>query len=203
MFDDYSMRSPIPAASSFRRLIVSSNKLESKGFREWLFLTGMLFNARQKWWGDHGPRAAPHEGLDIGIYRTESLETCRLPEGALVPAVFSGEVVKLCDDFLGKSIFVKHDTIRSGPSHLFTIYGHTEPRQGIRQAAQIAEGDLIASVAHAANRRRSIPSHLHVSLAWIDDGLSPEVLGWEKIARSEIVLVDPMPVLDLPHSVID
>ena len=204
MLTNSSMDCSIPEAHSFRGLLVSINTLESKGFREWLFLAGMLFNARRKWWGNRGRRATPHEGLDIGIFRTATSQPCSLAQGAAIPAIFEGEVVKVCDDFLGKSIFLRHDTRGSGGSHLFTVYGHTQPYPCVRRSAHIAEGEVIASVAGSSTRRAVIPSHLHITLAWIADSLPMESLGWENLGdTSAIVLIDPLPILGLPHSVAD
>jgi murein DD-endopeptidase MepM/ murein hydrolase activator NlpD len=190
-------------ARSFHMLLVSTNNLGQKAFKEWSFRPGMLFNAKYKWWGDAGARTSPHEGLDIGFFRTATSEICSLPEGAKVPAIFDGEVVKVCEDFLGKSIFVRHQTLRMGTSPLFTIYGHTKPCPSIDPAMKIAEGDVIATVADAGAKGVSVPSHLHISLAWIPDGLPPEVLDWKYIGeRSGLVLLDPLTVLGLPHSVV-
>jgi len=199
-----SVHDSIPMARSFHRLLVSTNDLERKAFKEWSFRPGMLFSAKDRWWGDGGARTTPHEGLDIAFFKTATSDMCRLPEGAKVPAIFDGEVVKICRDFLGKSIFVKHKTIGMGTSHLVTIYGHTEPRCAVEPAAQIAEGDIIATVAAAAAKGVPVPSHLHISLAWIPDSLSLQRLGWEDIGNQKgLVLLDPLPVLDLPHSVTD
>jgi murein DD-endopeptidase MepM/ murein hydrolase activator NlpD len=198
------MHDSIPAAKCFHELLVSTNDLGRRAFKEWSFRRGMLFGARDKWWGDAGARTTPHEGLDIAFFRTDTSVTCRLVQGARVPAIFDGVVVKVCGDFLGKSIFVKHKTLRMGTSYLFTIYGHTEPCQGIEAAAQIAEGDIIATIADAAAKHATVPSHLHVSLAWIPDSLSPRSLGWEYVAsRRGVMLVDPLLVLDMPYSVQD
>ena len=190
-------------ASSFNVRLVSTNDLGQESFKEWSFRPGMLFNAKETWWGDAGARTTPHEGLDIAFFKTAASDMCPLPEGAKVPSIFDGEVVKVCEDFLGKSIFVRHQTLRMGTSHLFTIYGHTQPRQSFEPGMQIAEGDIIATVADARVKGAPMPSHLHVSLAWIPDSLSPEMLSWKYIGgRRGLVLLDPLKVLDLPYSIV-
>jgi murein DD-endopeptidase MepM/ murein hydrolase activator NlpD len=198
------MHNYIPTAGSFHRRLISTNDLGHQEFKEWSFRPGMLFDAKHKWWGNRGVRSTPHEGLDIAFFNTATCEMRRLPIRAKVPAIFDGEIIKVSSDFLGKSIFVRLKLPRTKTPHLFTIYAHTEPYPGIETGLQITEGDIIATVAETGRIGVPVPSHLHVSLAWIPDGLSLEMLDWKYISdRNGLILLDPLPILNLPHSVVD
>ena len=114
--------------NSFHAWLLSANGLAECGFEEWLFDPGMMFGSDRKWWGGGGPRTTPHEGLDLCFFRVGLSATRRLLAGTKIPAAFEGTVVHMCDDYLGKTVFVKHQGIADEDRHLFTIYGHTQPR---------------------------------------------------------------------------
>jgi hypothetical protein len=50
--------------SRFTEMLIEENELDQNGFKNWIFCNGMLFNSPDKWWGDHGLRDYPHEGVD-------------------------------------------------------------------------------------------------------------------------------------------
>ena len=72
--------SPPLKRSQFKDIIVSENRLDKKGFKEWIFCPGMLFRSGQKWWGDREKRGSDHEGLDLSIYRNDEGDILRLDE---------------------------------------------------------------------------------------------------------------------------
>jgi hypothetical protein len=189
---------------SFHTWLLSANGLTQQGFKEWVFHPGMLFGSGQEWWGAAGDRAAPHEGLDLCLFKDGSSATRQVRAGTKIPAAFAGTIVNLCDDFLGKSVFIRHDAIANAGRHLFTIFGHTQPVQYLCRSAKVAGGETIATIADAGGRNSGVPSHLHISTAWIFDNVSPAALGWETIGKERgITLVDPLSILELPHSIAD
>jgi murein DD-endopeptidase MepM/ murein hydrolase activator NlpD len=166
----------------------------------WVFDAGMLFGAENRWWGDRGGRDGPHEGIDLSSYRTKEGEIRHLDENSRVPVIFSGRVMSVIDDFLGRSVFVKHAAGRSG-RHLYTIYGHLKPSPGTQTGMDLSEGDIIGTIADAREKRATIRSHLHISVAWVPDSLQPEELDWRVIADPDRVeLIDPLRVIDCPHT---
>ena len=40
----------------FTEFLIRENSLDERGFQEWVFCPGMLFNSLDKWWGDQGLR---------------------------------------------------------------------------------------------------------------------------------------------------
>ena len=173
------------------------------GFEGWVLHPGMLFGSYCKWWNNHGKRAKPHEGLDLYSYRTNKGEIRYLDEKVKVPVIFKGQVVKVICDFLGSSIFIRHGNYESNGSQLHTIYGHIKPCGRIHSGMKLSEGDIIGTIADAREKGRSIPSHLHVSVAWIPNTLHSEELGWQIIGNcTEVVLLDPLSVLECPYSII-
>jgi len=73
--------------SRFTEFLIRKNALDQGGFNGWVFCPGMLFNSTDKWWGDHGKRDKPHEGLDLCLYKDREDTILRLGEKAKVPAI--------------------------------------------------------------------------------------------------------------------
>ena len=65
-------------AGRFFDYLLSANRPRLDGFRQWLFHPGMLFQARQQWWGKEKPRSTPHEGLDLCWFE----DVCGQPPGS-------------------------------------------------------------------------------------------------------------------------
>ena len=84
------------------------NRPRLDGFKQWLFQPGMLFLARQQWWGRERPRPTLHEGLDLCWYEDMEGRRRALDQTTVIPAPFAGTVVKISRDFLGQSIFLAH-----------------------------------------------------------------------------------------------
>lgn len=187
----------------FSRRFVSLNSLDEAGFVEWLFFPAMLFGSRDKWWGGTGRRDTPHEGLDICMYRTSDGGTGYLGGDALVPVIFGGRVVRVIDDFLGKSVFLVHDKQSRDGDSLFTIYGHIIPRDGIHPGKTVSAGDCAGTIAGPLSKGRAVRPHLHVSTAWIPDSVPPEALDWSFLTTNDgIRIIDPLSILDMPYSVV-
>ncbi|MGQ9921302.1 MAG: peptidoglycan DD-metalloendopeptidase family protein [Desulfobacca sp.] len=169
------------------------NRSRLADFGYWLFHPGMFFRARQQWWGRRKPRPTPHEGLDICWYRTRDGGQCLLPPAALIPAPFSGRVVKIGDDFLGQSIFLIHSGLGAGGREVLTALGHTRPLAGVVTGTVVSAGEEIATLAEPASRRTSVPPHLHLTIALLLASYPEADLCWEKLADNpRLLLCDPL-----------
>ena len=150
-----------------------------------------------------GKRDRPHEGLDLCFYRTKEGDIRYLDEKTKVPAIFTGQIVKVGDDFLGESVFVSHGAYESDGSQLHTIYGHIKPRDHMRPGERLSEGDVIGTIADARKGGGSIPPHLHVSVAWIPNTVRSQELGWQIVGDlAKVVLLDPLSVIECPYSIV-
>jgi murein DD-endopeptidase MepM/ murein hydrolase activator NlpD len=195
-------RSRTPVSRSFQDRFKSCNGLEGPGFNEWLLHPAMLFWSDCKWWGDLGKRKRPHEGLDLCVYQTRNGEIRHVDARTVVPVVYEGQVARVVDDFLGKSVFVSHGCFGNDGSRLYTVYGHLSPRSGLLPGDGLGERDIIGTVAGAPRKGKTIPPHLHISVAWIPGKVSPAELDWKLVGDlAGVVLVDPLSVIELPYSI--
>ena len=150
----------------------------------------MLFGSASKWWGDRGKRKTGHEGLDLFLYRNNVGDILRLAENTSVPVIYDGKVIKIINDFLGKSIFMEHG------NRLITVYGHITPLEGIKVGTKVKEGDVIATIAKISSNKIKIAPHLHITAGWISEEISPETLDWKRVANSKMVrLIDPLDII--------
>ncbi len=117
--------------SRFTEWMVRKNSLDAFGFQEWAFSPGMLFNSNDKWWGNQGKREMPHEGLDLCFYRDRENRIHHLNEKTKIPVLYDGVIVRVMDDFIGKSVMVEHRFYKSSYPRFCTIYGHTTPLDGL------------------------------------------------------------------------
>ncbi len=184
-----------PLAGAFQAHLLAANPDTLTGFAAWVLHPGMLFGAREQWWGRPGARATPHEGLDLGCYEDAAGRLHWVPETLAVPAPLAGRVVRLAPDFLGTSIFLAHEGW-SEPGRFYTALGHTRPRPSLRVGDQVAAGEVLARL--AASRGRA-PAHLHLTFAWLPPEASLDALDWRTLGRDPAVrLLDPLPCLSLP-----
>jgi hypothetical protein len=174
------------------------NALQLAGLIEWLFHPAMLYRATRKWWGDGVKRDSPHEGLDLCSYRTGQGTIRYLNENTLVPPIFTGRIVRIIDDFLGKSVFVRH-SFQSPSGRLYTVYGHIVPGPGMVEGADIDIDTAVGILATGS----SVPSHLHISVARVSDAIPPQDLDWKTMLDpGKVTLIDPLTVMRCPYSVI-
>jgi hypothetical protein len=184
------------APSGFSERLISWNGLLEAGFAAWEFLPGMRFGERTAWWRAGSDRDGVHEGLDICWYRTVDGQRLSLLAGALVPAIYAGEVVSIVADFLGVSLFVAHERRDNQGRQLHTIYGHIDPRAGLAPGSFLADEDAVGTIADASRRKTTAPSHLHITLALIDRAGRLERLDWNALRdRSRVFLLDPMVIM--------
>ena len=217
---DYITPETAPVAEGFGERLVRSNALDEFGFDEWVFHPGMLFNARDKWWGDQGNRNKPHEGLDICLYRTKGKEVLRLNESIRIPVMYGGEVVKTSKDFLGVSIFVCHSIYSNQGAQLLTAYGHLKLYDSVYPGKVLSKGYFLGTVAgtgvsvkvgddpdyllvETEKSRSKIFPHLHISVAWISKKTNYEKLGWESIADPGVAtLLNPLEIINCRYSIL-
>jgi len=185
------MHEPALKRSRFTGLLMRNNIAVEQGFKEWIFHPGMLFHAVDKWWGDRGKRGRPHEGLDVCLYRSRQGRVLRLAEGTAVPAMYDGVVVKIIDDFLGKSLIIDHSS--PGGIPFCSIYGHTIPKKGVEAGSRVKEGDIVAAIADTGRSKTGLCPHLHITIGLFSGAISYVRMDWETIGNSDMLtLVDPI-----------
>jgi murein DD-endopeptidase MepM/ murein hydrolase activator NlpD len=187
---------PNDIKSSFFDYLLASNRPYMAGFKKWLFQPGMLFNSQETWWGEKKPRATPHEGLDLCCFADATGQIKQLDKNIKIPATFAGKIVKIDCDFLGKSIYLSHEIFAADGRQLYTAYGHTEPLAAIQVGKVVEAGEIIAAVAAGPGKSPKLPSHLHLTLAWIPVSRPPDRLNWPNLgADRTITLIDPRSIL--------
>ena len=138
------------------------------GFQYWIFRLGMLFGDRVEWWRGRCRRRTEHEGVDFAEgWRTGS-GNGRIPEGAPVRSMAAGQVVAILDDFIGKTVVVRHPAVQRPDGGVFhTLLSHIQPR--IRLLDNVAQGQIVGTVGTSTNT--GAPAHLHLTGAWIPKSL--------------------------------
>jgi hypothetical protein len=189
---------PSLSKTRFTEFLVQENSLDECGFEEWIFYPGMLFNELEKWWGDKkGKRDRPHEGLDLFLYRDQRDRVLHLDKKTRVPVMYDGVVVSILNDFLGKSVIMEHGFADGDNRKFCTIYGHTNPYDGIHVGRAVRQGDVIATLADAGKSNAGISTHLHISVGWISKSISYDRFDWETIGAPDAMkLLDPLNVID-------
>jgi hypothetical protein len=188
-----------PDKTRFTEYFIRANRLDGV-FKEWLFSRGMLFQAIEKWWDEDAPRANPHEGLDFCAYGDESCHVVRLQRDARIPVMYDSTIVKIFDDFIGKSIIAEHRI--SGREPLWCIYGHTVPFPDLSVGQLVSEGDVVATLAvPRRSPKASVHPHLHVSMRWRGTD-SPEELDWSTLGFRGPKMVDPLDLLGGPFRLV-
>jgi hypothetical protein len=189
----------------FTEHLIQENELDIRGpgtyeFACWAFVPGMTFGSAVKWWNDPSQRDRPHEGIDLCLYQDRQGELNRLYEQARLPALYGGTVVRLCDDFLGRSVMIECDL--SGQGKLYAMYGHTVPRPDLEVGQAVCEGEVVAYLAPLPPRKTGILPHLHISLGWAPGAVAYDKLDWETIP-DVLALLDPAQVLDRPFRMLE
>ena len=197
------IRTPSLKNTRFTEFLIRKNALDKGGFKGWVFCPGMLFNSTDKWWGDQGKRDKPHEGLDLCLYKDREDTILRLGEKAKVPAIYDGIVVRIVEDFLGKSVVIEHLLSDFDNNRLCTIYGHTIPEDDLHVGKIVKKGDVVVTLADSSRSKTNIFPHLHISLGWTSKGISYDRMDWESIgAPNTLTLLDPLQVIDWNHRIL-
>jgi len=188
--------------SGFTEAFLKINYLDDV-FAEWIFYPGMLFNSPDLWWQGAGKRSRPHEGLDICYYRDRRGDVRSVPGEARVPVISAGSVAGVEKDFLGWSVYVRHEYPPGEEGHLYTVYGHLSLSPGIGTGKCLHTGEILGMLADTALRSPHIPPHLHLTSALIRGIPSPEQLTWKAMWDTDsITLVDPLVLLDGKYQVL-
>ncbi len=143
--------------SNFTASFMLLNRLERLGFYRWIFHDGMGFRDDVKWWADKGGRPAPHEGVDFCCYENRAGQLLSLSEETLVPVMYDGEVIKIFDDFQGKSILIGHEQYILG-TRLYSVYGHTRPAAHLTAGSQVAAGEAIGALSSDGKYNHTAPA---------------------------------------------
>jgi murein DD-endopeptidase MepM/ murein hydrolase activator NlpD len=161
----------------------------------------MLFDSPDKWWGDHGRRDHPHEGLDFCLYRDHRGHIHRLDERTRIPVTLAGMVVAMFKDYLGQAVVVEHSIPDSDTGSLLTFYAHTRLQTDLRVGATVRAGEVIATIADTSRSKAKILPHLHFSLGWTSAPIDYKRFEWNTIRSAEITLLNPLEVLDGSYEV--
>jgi len=138
---------------------------EESGFDGWRFRPGMVFGERTEWWGPRGRRRTVHEGIDfVEGFRGGGVNL--IPEGVPARAIASGEVVAALDDFMGKTVVVRHPSLTLPGGEVFhTLLSHIRT-EGL--PSFVKKGEMLGRVGRRADVR--IRPHLHLTGAWFPAG---------------------------------
>ena len=182
--------------SKFMEFMVEHNRPQMAGFKRWVFHPGMRFQAWQKWWGDQGPRAASHEGLDLYTFEDVDGRVKTVDQHIQIPAPFAGHIVKIDRDFLGKSIYLSHAIFAAGGRQLLSALGHTVPRDFLKTGQQVASGEIIATISGFPGKPTNLLPHVHLTFAWVPVDCSADQLTWKNLGNDPgITLIDPLTVI--------
>lgn len=155
-----------------------SRLTKESGFEYWIFHSGMLFGDCIEWWGEHSRRRTEHEGCDFAKGWKPGAGISHIPEGVPVRAIAEGEVIAMLDDFLGKTVVVRHPAItRSNGDVFHTLLSHIQPL--IKESGTAAKGQILGKVSKSTNAR--VPAHLHMTGAWIPETLAPNEIRMDHI----------------------
>lgn len=190
--------------SRFTEMLIEENALDQSGFVRWIFCHGMLFNSPDKWWGNHGLRDYPHEGIDLCLYKDRADRIRRINEKTRIPVMQDGVVKATFKDYLGKAVIIEHEHSVSDTGRFISIYAHTKPISEIENGVIVKEGDVIATLADTSDSKSNIIPHLHFSIGLPSKSFSYDGFVWNTIREPEmIILLDPLPVIDWPYQAMD
>jgi len=189
--------------TDFIKNFLEINQLNKRGFKQWAFYPGMLFNSQEKWWGKGGRRKRHHEGIDICLYKNDNGVVNEIGCGAKIPVMYKGEVIHVERDYIGTSVFVKHGERDFDGNSLLSIYGHTDPSDIMKPGTCISEGDIIGCIADTSGRSTTAKPHLHLSVLLVPDLLLREGISWAEVERNcSVVIMDPLKIIDCDYAVI-
>jgi murein DD-endopeptidase MepM/ murein hydrolase activator NlpD len=180
-------RPPDTIVPQFREWL--STLTEECGFASWVIRPGMFFNDHIEWWGQNSRRRTLHEGIDFAEGSRHDTSVDGIPEGSPVRAMADGEVIAVLNDFLNKTVVVRHPDVRSENGAFFhTLYSHIRPC--ITQAQKVRQGQILGNVGKSKNA--GAPAHLHLTGAWIPESISAHEISMDQInpAFAPVVLIN-------------
>lgn len=170
---------PAPLIPDFLAWLKGLEK--ESGFESFVFRPGMCFGDCIEWWGDRNRRRTSHEGLDFAEGRTADGSVRSIPEGTPVRAVSGGEIVAVLDDFLAKTVVLRHPSVkREDGSVLHSLYSHIHPESDLSGTA--VAGRLLGRV--LKSKGGGAPAHLHLTAAWIPESVAGEGISLEYVSAS-------------------
>ena len=190
--------------TDFTEMLIEANGLDPDDFQSWVFWPGMLFNSPDKWWGDHGRRDFPHEGLDFCLYKNHVGRLQRIAERTRIPVMHAGLVRALFTDYLGQAVILEHENTPGRNGKLLSVYAHTKPETGIRPGVFVKAGDIIATIADTRRSKAKILPHLHVSFGHPSPDLVYEPFVWDSMRDPrQVELLNPQSAVDWPCQVLE
>jgi hypothetical protein len=180
-------RPPAPVVAGFKRW--RDQLAQDCGFERWVFRQGMRFADRMEWWGNGNRRRTVHEGLDFAEGVQPGGEVREIPELAPVRALADGDVTAILDDFLGKTIVVRHNGILNEHGDAFyTFLSHLRPE--VQGLGPVAKGRILGRVGESPTS--GAPAHIHLTGAWIPRVFQAHEIRLDHIhpAFAPVVLVD-------------
>jgi hypothetical protein len=189
--------------TSFAASLVRENRLDELGFSRFLFYPGMLFDSPDKWWGRPGFRHSRHEGVDLCLFETAAGGLCRLDSAAVVPMAGDSRVVRIMDDFLGRTVVAARRPPDAAERVLLTLYAHIRPDPGLTVGDRVADGSVFARIAPIGESGPPLLPHLHLSLAWAESLPDCRQWTWKMLNRcGSRSFLDPLERLGIPCRVI-
>ena len=180
--------------SRFTEYFIKANGLSESDFDEWMLSSEMLFEATDKWWGTQKKRKNSHEGIDLGFYRSRNNGVVAFNDTTNIPIMYTGVIVGVFNDFLGKSVFLKHEISDDENGKLCTIFGHIKPDRELYSGMMLKEGETIARVASVGTS--NVNPHLHITIGWAKKAITEDLLNWNVIGNSEALkLIDPIEII--------
>ena len=152
-------------------------------FGQWHFERGMCFADSEKWWVPGKRRPTRHEGIDFCCYRAQNQEIIWFDEKTKVPVLYDGHIGEIFDDFLGKSVLVRH--FSENELQFCSIYAHIDPAQAIKIRHDVSAGQCIGRCSSG----KTLPAHLHLSVLWLP--ASVKALDWQLLVKLPEYFTDP------------
>ena len=115
----------------------------------------------------------------------------------------NGKIIKVDDDYIGKSVYVSHKIYGSHKRQLYTVYSHTRPYSSVVAGSRVSVGDIIATIEDAGKKKAKMLSHIHLSMAWIPRPFACENLNWQAMNDPRMVtLCNPLEVISCKYTTI-
>lgn len=162
----------------YAALLACLNEENANGVTKITLLPGMDFGDREKWWTRGGKRCRAHEGVDVVCGEDGAGERHFLGEGIKVPCLTSGEIIAICDDFLGQSVWVRGKSRSLGS--IVAVHAHILPKG--RLGDHVGRGAEIGMIAPAEGE---VPAHLHLSLLRFNPALPWADIDWHYLNKCD------------------
>lgn len=158
------------------------------------FMKGMHFLDSYQWWNEK-KRSSCHEGLDIATFLDYSATRQLYPAKSLIPVLLPGIAVHQHSDFLGHTLYVRHEQVKQQSKILHSLYAHIDIAEDLGETISLET--VIGSLSNVASPKTIAP-HLHLSIAWIEENLNLENVSWKDFSNQpKIQLVDPINFITL------